>query len=235
MIELPLVFVAGALGTAHCFGMCGPFALAIGSGARNWPAALVRQAAYTAGRVFTYGTLGAAAGLCGQRLVTNWPNVVSVPALVAIAAGVFLVFQGLVAAGLIRKRGVGPAAAPCLAGGFLGHFLRQPTAGTAFFAGLFTGLLPCGLLYGMLALAMSTQSTVGGGLTMVVFGLGTAPAMIGVGLAGRIVAVAARRWLFAAAAWCLVVTGVISIARGVSFLSLNSDAAHACPACRLGP
>ena len=30
MIELPFVFLAGILGTAHCLGMCGPLALAIG-------------------------------------------------------------------------------------------------------------------------------------------------------------------------------------------------------------
>ena len=27
MIELPLVLIAGMLGSSHCLGMCGPFAL----------------------------------------------------------------------------------------------------------------------------------------------------------------------------------------------------------------
>ena len=30
MIEWPLVFGSGLLGAAHCLGMCGPFALALG-------------------------------------------------------------------------------------------------------------------------------------------------------------------------------------------------------------
>ena len=43
MIELPMIFMAGILGTAHCLGMCGPFALAIGGTANRWTAALFRQ------------------------------------------------------------------------------------------------------------------------------------------------------------------------------------------------
>ena len=77
MIELPLVFVAGILGTAHCLGMCGPFALAIGAGASGWRGALGRQFAYTAGRVFTYGVLGAIAGYGGARLTQSLPAIVS--------------------------------------------------------------------------------------------------------------------------------------------------------------
>ena len=232
MIELPLVFVAGILGTAHCLGMCGPFALAIGSGATGWSSALAKQAAYTAGRVFTYGTLGAAAGFCGTRLVHAWPTIVNIPAMLAIIAGALLVYQGLRATGLFHRQGVGRAVNPCLVGGFLGQFLRQPGSGGVFLAGVFTGFLPCGLLYGMLALAMSSHSVLVGGITMVVFGLGTAPAMMLAGLSGRWRGLATRRWLYAAAAWCLVLTGVVSVARGVSFVSPGDKPASGCPMCR---
>jgi uncharacterized protein len=232
VIELPLVFVAGILGTAHCLGMCGPFALAIGSGATGWSSALVRQAVYTTGRVFTYGSLGAAAGFCGTRLVHAGPTVVNIPATLAVIAGVLLVYQGLRAIGLFRPRGVGRAVTPCLAGGFLGQFLRQPSSSGVFLAGVFTGFLPCSLLYGMLALAMSTHSVLGGGITMVVFGLGTAPAMMLAGISGQLIGLATRRWLFTAAAWCLVVTGLISMARGTSFLSVGDKPASGCPLCR---
>jgi uncharacterized protein len=233
MIELPLVFVAGILGTAHCLGMCGPFALAIGSAASSWSSALAKQASYTAGRVFTYGILGAASGYCGSQLVHALPAVINIPATLAIVAGILLVYQGLKTTGLVfRERGVGPARVPCLAGGFLGQFLRQPGASGFFLAGIFTGLLPCGLLYGMLALAMSSHSIAWGGLTLVVFGLGTAPAMILTGVSGRLIGLATRRRLFAAAAWCLVLTGAVSVARGVSFLSVGAKAAGDCPLCR---
>ena len=36
MIELPLVFLGGLLGSAHCLGMCGGFAVLIGGAAPRW-------------------------------------------------------------------------------------------------------------------------------------------------------------------------------------------------------
>ena len=49
MIELPLVFLGGLLGSAHCVGMCGGFAVSIGLGSRGFAANLRRQVIYTAG------------------------------------------------------------------------------------------------------------------------------------------------------------------------------------------
>jgi sulfite exporter TauE/SafE len=230
MIELPLIFIAGILGTAHCLGMCGPFALMIGGGSRTWSSALGRQAAYTAGRVFTYAVLGATAGYCGARLATLFPTFVNLPAALAILAGAMLVYQGLRAAGWLPAL-FSKSSTPCVASGLFSQFLRQPRASGVFLAGVFTGLLPCGLLYGMLALATSTHSLPLGALTMIVFGLGTAPAMILAGLSGRIIGVATRRWLFAAAAWCLILTGIVSVARGVSFFSISGPPAG-CPMCQ---
>jgi sulfite exporter TauE/SafE len=192
----------------------------------------VRQVAYTAGRVFTYGSLGVVAGFCGQRLSHIWPAIVNLPAILAVAAGALLVHQGLKAAGVLPKRAIGSSATPCLAGGFFGHFVKRRDTAATFLAGVLTGFLPCGLLYGMLALAMSTHSAAWGGVTMVVFGLGTAPAMIMAGLSGRLIGIATRQWLYAAAAWCLVFTGAISIARGVSFLSTGDQSSGGCPLCR---
>jgi uncharacterized protein len=231
-MELLLVFVAGILGAGHCLGMCGPFALAIGSASASWSGALGRQLLYTLGRVFTYGVLGAAAGFCGSRMTLRLPAVVNVPATLAIIAGVLLIYQGLKATGLFQRRVAGAAGTPCLAGGFLGQFLRQHGTSGVFLAGVFTGFLPCGLLYGMLALAMSTHSMVWGSATMVVFGAGTAPALILAGVSGRLMNLWARKWLYAAAAWCLILTGAVSVARGASFLTIGSKPAAGCPMCR---
>jgi sulfite exporter TauE/SafE len=237
MIELLLVFVAGMLGTAHCLGMCGPFALVVGGTNGRWRTALGRQLAYTVGRIFTYAVLGATAGYCGAWLATAFPTLINIPAVLAIAAGLLLIDQGLRAAGwrpldlLRRRRRLQPSSAPCLAGGFLGQFLRQSGFTGALLAGLFTGLLPCGLLYGMLALASTTHSVVWGTATMAIFGMGTAPVMILAGLGGRLFSLAGRRRLLAAAAWCLVLTGVISLARGAAFLSLGDRPAAGCPLC----
>jgi len=171
------------------------------------------------------------AGFCGARLVRIVPTLVNIPAALAIVAGTLLVVQGLKATGFFRRKGIGPATSPCLAAGLLGQFLRQPGASGAFLAGLLTGLMPCGLLYGILALAMSTHSIVLGATTLVVFGMGTAPAMMLAGVSGRLMGLATRRWLYAAAAWCLILTGLVSVVRGVSFIAVGDEPVARCTLC----
>jgi sulfite exporter TauE/SafE len=52
----------------------------------------------------------------------------------------------------------------------------------AFLFGMVWGWLPCGLVYAALALAATTGDSVKSSLTMFAFGLGTLPAVIGVGI-----------------------------------------------------
>lgn len=237
MITLPLVVFAGLLGSAHCIGMCGPFALMIGGSAGDWRTSLRRQVIYTAGRIFTYATLGAVAGAAGLYLVRRAPSFINVAATLAVAAGLFLVVQGLKATGMGRRRAVSQTSHPtsCLAVGFIGRFLRSPSHSAVFFAGLFTGLLPCGLVYGFLALAASSENVWQGALLMIAFGAGTAPAMIATGSGGMLLSVPARQRLLSFAAWCVVVTGLLSIGRGVGFVDLPGwFAGSGCPMCHPG-
>jgi len=55
--------------------------------------------------------------------------------------------------------------------------IRGGSTAAVMALGALTSLLPCGLLYLGLALALSTQSLAGGALTMFAFGLGTLPAL----------------------------------------------------------
>ena len=52
----------------------------------------------------------------------------------------------------------------------------------AFLFGMIWGWLPCGLVYTALALALSTGDVAKSTLTMLFFGLGTLPAVMGVGI-----------------------------------------------------
>jgi uncharacterized protein len=230
MIEWPLVVMSGLLGSAHCVGMCGPFALAIGSAAPTSQSNLARQLCYSGGRIFTYAVLGAAAAFCGLRVVAALSSWVNVPAILALVAGSLLLWQGLAAAGVLPKRGVAGSVS-CPGARAFKALLAARSLGDVFLAGLFTGLLPCGLLYGMLALAASTHD-VGRGLgTMAAFGLGTVPAMVATGLGGSLLGIAARRHMRTVAAWCLVLTGVVSIARGAGYLSVDGSDPAGCPLC----
>lgn len=232
MLEWPLLFCAGFLGSAHCVGMCGGFVISIGAATTNWRDNLSRQLLYSAGRIFTYTILGASAGFAGWRVARLAPSGLSIAAWLAIGAGCLLVIQGLASTGLLRKRTLGAGERGCLASSFFGGMLRLPGRSAAFLAGLATGLLPCGLLYGMIAMAASTRDLLLGAGSLAFFGLGTMPVMLLTGCGGGLLGVTARRRLYHLAAWCLILTGCVSIARGIVFLSrTGSDAEAACPFC----
>ena len=224
MIELPLVFLGGLLGSAHCVGMCGGFALSIGLGSRGVAANIGRQLIYTAGRVFTYSFFGIAAGYAGFWLAGRASLWINAQAALCLLAGIFLGAQGLLALGFVPRRfwpKTTSGGAFCMAGTFVGPFLTSPRLSNVLLAGVLTGFLPCGLVYGFLALASSTASVRDGLLTMCLFGAGTGPLMILAGMGASLVSHAARRNLLRVSAVCVVVTGLISIARGILFFQLT--------------
>ncbi len=235
MIELPLVFLGGLLGSAHCVGMCGGFALGIGMGAGSLATNLTRQLTYTLGRVLTYSFFGVVAGYGGFWLSRRAGTLVSVQAGLSILAGAVLVFQGLLALGYLPRR-VLPAVSSgtlCLMGTFVGPFLTTPGWMNVLLAGVLTGFLPCGLVYGFLTLASSSASVIHGMLTMFSFGVGTAPIMILTGAGGGLLPHSSRRQMLRVSAVCVLVTGLISLARGLMFVRWSGSAAlDACPFCQ---
>jgi sulfite exporter TauE/SafE len=223
MIELPLVFLGGLLGSAHCAGMCGGFAIRIGLDSNGLRSNLTRQLIYSAGRVFTYSFFGLVAGYTGMWVAARAHLWINAQAILCMIAGAFLTTQGLHALGLLPRPNLlktagGPAG--CLAGTFVGPFLASREWSGVLLAGVLTGFLPCGLLYGFLALASSSASIWTGLLTMSVFGAGTAPLMMLTGTGGTLISRWARGRLLRISAICVCCTGLISIVRGIFFLQM---------------
>ncbi len=74
--------------------------------------------------------------------------------------------------------------------------------------GLFLGLLPCGLLYSAVIAAVARGGALDGAAALAVFGVGTAPALLGVSLADellvrsrRVVNRVSQVFLLAMGAW----------------------------------
>lgn len=237
MAELPLILMNGFLGSSHCIGMCGGFALTIGLRTERISANLRRQLVYSVGRLMTYVFLGAVAGGVGRRLSDRTVPLVSLQALLAVAAGVLLIWQGARAAGWRWPGGrVGRSAAPCLSGGILKTYLTASDLTSMFLAGLMTGFLPCGLVYAHLALASATGHLGPGMATMAMFGLGTVPLMVAAGLGGGWLSLSMRQRLLKVAAYCVMLTGALSLYRGVaSAARTTEDGPAACPFCAERP
>lgn len=180
-LDLLAFLMLGVLGSAaHCVGMCTPFVLLV---ARRYGAPAgshapwAAQVWYTAGRLTTYGTLGALAGTLGGA-VQMAGTLVGLQRAAGVVAGAVLVASG--AASLLSLSPAGRA----------GQWVSGITArlgrtmpGHPLALGLVLGLLPCGLLYSAVVAAMATGRATAGAAGLVVFGLGTAPALFGVSMA----------------------------------------------------
>jgi uncharacterized protein len=67
--------------------------------------------------------------------------------------------------------------------GRIGGLFGGRLPGHPLVAGLFLGLLPCGLLYSAVAAAVARGGALEGATALAAFGLGTAPALLGLSLA----------------------------------------------------
>jgi uncharacterized protein len=195
--------LGGLVGSVHCVGMCGGIAGALGvAGGGRASFAL----AYSAGRIGSYAAAGAVAGAVGAGLagaagIGPWLRLLMGLVLVLLGLQVALnlrLLAPLEAAGAGLWRRLAPAAR---------HFVPPRHAGQALALGALWGWLPCGLVYGMLAAAAGSGGALDGAVFMAVFGLGTAPAMVGLAWAsGR-----GSQWLTAsrrrALGWLLVAFG----------------------------
>jgi sulfite exporter TauE/SafE len=211
--------------------MCGPFAAIIGSHAESWKMNLLRQMIYSCGRIFTYSVLGSVAGAIGHRANNLAGQLPWLPALVAALAGLLLIKEGLRTAGILRRHSGGSARSGCAGGSIIKTLLMTPSYLGNFLAGLFTGLLPCGLVYAFLAIAVQSSSLVAGLITMLVFGAATVPVMVATGCSVSVIPHSHRHRLARLAGWCLVLAGIISLARGWGYLPWNPSVAPGCPFC----
>ena len=204
-LSLLPIFMIGLLGSVHCVGMCGgivsafsvaapsvrPFPVAVVSRVAAMPGAgvldsTVRVVSYNIGRIASYATAGALAGgiAGGARAVTGLPAMQIVgywlANLMLVALGLYLMdaWRGLArleAAGQILWRRIQP---------LMKHLLPLDSPLKLLALGGLWGWLPCGMVYSVLLTAMLSGSALSGATVMLVFGLGTLPTLLMLGLLG---------------------------------------------------
>lgn len=183
MILLTPALLMGFLGSPHCMGMCGGIVAAFGiSMSQLTPqkrALLV--ATYHTGRIISYMLLGVVATLFGEHVLAPFLMGNELPRIIVGLAIVFasLLMLGVPVLNRLEKMGLGlwQALAPIRQ-----KVLPINSVPKALFAGMLWGLLPCGLVYGALGVAVSLSATSHmsgmGVLFMLVFGLGTVPMLV---------------------------------------------------------
>jgi sulfite exporter TauE/SafE len=156
-------FIAGAITSIHCAGMCGPLTCAM-FGRCGKTESQRASAIYQLSRVISYTLIGLALGAAGHSAAAIFTDARFVPWALAL---VFLAF----AFGL-EKRITPPALTVKM-------FARLTRARTPFaqpiLLGIATPFLPCGPLYLMFGIALVTGSALAGAALTASFALGTLP------------------------------------------------------------
>jgi sulfite exporter TauE/SafE len=225
--------LVGLAGGVHCVAMCGGIVAALnfrdpgpqpirfsGGGAAlaggTAGGPLATQFAYSAGRIATYAAAGAVAGGVGGMgaLISG---VLPVQLMLLVAANALVILMGLHLAGLGSS-----ILAVERAGGGLWRLVQRagvrlrPAGGPggAVATGLAWGLVPCGLVYSVLATALVSGSAARGALVMAAFGIGTLPNVLAAGLlAGRMRALVRRPRVRLAAGLLVAGVGLVGLVR----------------------
>lgn len=225
-IEYFAIFLVGFLGGfGHCIGMCGGIVLTYTLKIEEndppirpsyWQT-IKPQLLYNLGRITTYTLLGQIFGLIGSTLGLILA-IRDIQGLLQLFAGSVMILMGIELAGWIPALSSdsfpGVAAFKKLTLTLFNRVNRK----NIFILGLILGLLPCGLVYAAGAKAAASQSMIGGMLTMLLFGLGTFPAMFITGLTAHLISNQLRRYFYRIAALMVILLGIIALLRGLDGL-----------------
>ena len=212
-MELITAFTIGLVGSLHCLGMCGPIAVAIPLQRHSWPLKVAGGLLYNIGRIITYAVMGGIFGLLGLGIALagfqQWAS---------IGLGIVMIVSVLFPVVFREKINIDKLFTG-YAGRLIGRFrslFKNGSMGSLLGIGLLNGLLPCGLVYIALAGAINTNDVLKGMAFMMMFGIGTAPALLALSLAGNVVSGRLRRKVSKIVPAFIVILGIIFILRGMS-------------------
>jgi sulfite exporter TauE/SafE len=184
-----VALVMGLFSALHCLGMCGSIigslTLSLRREIRENKAQLVPFVfSYNLGRITSYTVAGYLAGLVHNVLMLPLGEgeghriLQIISALIMAGAGLHIAgwfprFAYIEKSGVLIWRRIEP---------YGRRLIPVQTLTQAFIFGMIWGWLPCGLVYAAITLAATAGNEGRGALTMLAFGVGTLPAVVGVGI-----------------------------------------------------
>lgn len=219
-LDILMLLGAGlAMSLGHCLGMCGPLVGGLAGAQRAAGMGLGRLAAahlvYHSGRIGSYALIGLAFASVGSALGLAGGGRAPQAAL-SLSIGLLMVLLGIGLLGLVPVRRL-------LESRWLAGLVMRATAslrqrrgaGSWLLLGVANGFLPCGPVYAVAAGTVAARP-LAGAAAMLLFGLGTIPALIVFALgAARIGPLAQRRFSRLAAIIVLLI-GVQLLLRGAA-------------------
>ncbi len=211
-LAMLLAGLAGGFG--HCISMCGPLVAAVSVGETRH--GILHHLLYNLGRITTYSILGAIVGLSGSFLVLA-SSIEPIQRAIMIIAGLSIILMGLSTAEwlpLPHKKSCNPGSS--LIQKILVFFKAPRSIGSYYPMGIVLGFLPCGLTYTALLTAARSgmeakypfAGMMQGAIMMMLFGLGTTPALILVGKVANTISNRTRKRFYLLASLIMIATGV---------------------------
>ncbi|TAF04163.1 MAG: sulfite exporter TauE/SafE family protein [Nostocales cyanobacterium] len=243
MLDLLLITILGFLGSfGHCFGMCGPLAVAFSLShqeeTQGWQQQLKFHTLLNLGRMLSYSLVGASIGALGSVLVEGGQLAgvgSDLRRWIAIITAMMLIWFGL---GQVKPDLLPhiPLLHPLLKGSLhnrLSAGMVKLSLHTKWWTpallGMTWGLMPCGFLYAAQIKAAATGNLWQGAITMLAFGLGTLPTMLGVGVSTSLISKDRRSQLFRLGGWVTLIIGAITLLRtGDTMVDYSGHAALIC-------
>jgi uncharacterized protein len=224
MLDLCLMVTLGFLGSfGHCASMCGSLAIALATDSARSRAVeverTIKQSWWFHGvmnlsRIFSYGLGGAVLGGVSATIIAGGQLVgieSQLRSSIALIGGLLLIWSGL---GQVFP---GEWSLPSF-GRTCKNSIDQATQ-QPWLLGLLWGLMPCGFLYTAQLKAIESGSMIHGALTMLAFGLGTTPVMMGIGVSAGYFSLERRSQLRQAGGWIAIIVGVITLGRSGETMS----------------
>ena len=216
--SLVLLFLVGILTGFHCVSMCGGFLLSYtAKNIEHGHNSFLQHLVYGTSKTISYTVIGVLFGLIGSIFFFS-------PGLrggIAIFAGIFMVFYALSMFGfkVFRKFQFNPK--------FLTKIASKKYSGP-YFGPMMTGLLnglfiACGPLQAMYLYAAGTGDPIKGGISLMAFGLGTLPVMLGFGGVANVISHKMTRKILKVSAIIVLILGLIMLNRGLALTGSGFD------------
>lgn len=226
-----LAFTMGLMSSFHCISMCGPISLALPIHGQTKLKQFSGLLIYNIGRAFTYSFFGIIIGSVGS--VIGWIGYLR---YLSIFSGVFILLYVVCPSRFSRvlsMPGFWHKMVQNLKKG-MAAMLKSKTMAGWLTLGLLNGLIPCGLVYLALISSVATGSAWNGGIFMLIFGLGTLPAMMAVGFSRNLISPAIRSKIRKFSPIVLALAGILLVTRGmlIAYPGNGGVQHHPIPICK---
>ncbi|WP_028978264.1 sulfite exporter TauE/SafE family protein [Sporocytophaga myxococcoides] len=218
-------FIIGLVSSLHCLGMCGPLAFALPVRTTNKWNKLFKYLLYNFGRILTYALFGLVSGLIGKGFaVVGLQKVLSVSSGILIIMTIIFIYNPIKIdlfsqlTNSINQK---------VKAGFQKYF-QNSSFTSLFILGVLNGLLPCGVVYITLLSAIATGDSISGAIYMMLFGLGTMPMMLAVGLTGNVLREKLKPVFFKIIPLIGCIVGAMLIMRGLNTTISPKGAVRSC-------